>query len=373
MTVDENTIGRLLCIGIRGSEPGEPILESDLEACAAAGVRAVILFDVDVPGMLRLRSEGMSAEDAAAQSPRNIRSPEQLRCLTSHIRSRLGDDTLICVDQEGGATSRLGLEQGFKPGVSAIEFAAMSQTEQQANALIQASQLSDAGINFNLAPCVDLAMEPESSIIARLGRSFGDDPEVVTVCARAIIAAHTSRGIGTCLKHFPGHGSARGDTHKRLVDITDTARPDHELLPYRDLLATGQDSVAVMVAHVLDRRVDSELPASLSPRFIEGSLRGELGFDGLVATDSIDMAAIEDAWSPGDAAVRAIMAGADLVIDGFNLNPSRMEHPALPLMTSIRNAIEDGSLSAERVSKSLSRIDRFRRALSLSTTTPQKK
>jgi beta-N-acetylhexosaminidase len=356
-------VGRLLCVGIRGATPGEQRLEQDLDACAASRIRAVILFDVDVPPYLQSCACGVADDDALLRAKRNIESPEQLRALTDHIRDRLGDDTIICVDQEGGVTSRLSKRRGFAPGPSAHEFTDLAPAKRRAESERQAAQLAYAGIDLNFAPCIDLALEQASSIIARRGRSFGASVDTVVACARDVIAAHSAHGIGSCLKHFPGHGSATGDTHRGMVDVTETAVPDSELAPYRALLDANDPAVMVMVAHVMNRRIDPVRPASLSPAFIDGLLRGELGFDGVVVTDSIDMAAVLDQWSVEEAAVGAIVAGADIALDGFNLDPTRAEHPAQRLAGALRDALASGALTASRVARSIARIERFQSAL----------
>ncbi|MBZ0171475.1 MAG: hypothetical protein K8E66_03770, partial [Phycisphaerales bacterium] len=213
-------LGRVFCVGVRGVSPDDPLLRQDLAACAAAGVGGVILFDIDVPAWNERVSRGDDHRAAAAACPRNIESPEQLRRLTTFIKSQLGEHTMICVDQEGGPTSRLGASHSFDPGPDAHHFAAMDIERRRAEANRQAAQLAAAGIGVNLAPCVDLSIEPGSSIIAGQGRSFGAVPEIVVENARIVLEAHAAHGVGACLKHFPGHGSVTGDSHHGAVDIT---------------------------------------------------------------------------------------------------------------------------------------------------------
>ncbi|MEO1511265.1 MAG: glycoside hydrolase family 3 N-terminal domain-containing protein, partial [Planctomycetota bacterium] len=216
MTTDAK-IGERLMLGLRGSEPGDPGLETDLAACASVGVRAVLLFDRDV----------------ASGRARNVIGRDQLRGLTAHIRSRLGADTIIAVDQEGGRVQRLGPDHGFAAHPSAAEFAGMPPRDRVAAADRLAAELADVGINLNLSPCVDIG--DGSPVIGGLGRSFGGDPDAVVECASAVIVAHRGRGIGCALKHFPGHGSAPGDSHKTLPDITRSFDPGRDLAPYRAL------------------------------------------------------------------------------------------------------------------------------------------
>jgi beta-N-acetylhexosaminidase len=295
-------------------------------------------------------------------APRNIINPPQLRRLAGHVREVLGADVFVGIDQEGGRVARLTSARGFSDDPSAVEFAALPGAQQEQAARDQARQLADLGIDLNFAPCVDLDLEPSNPIIGGRDRSFGAVPEQVNACAARILHAHRAAGVAACLKHFPGHGSSRGDTHLGAVDITDSWRREAELAPYRALLPSP--GVAVMVGHLLHRELDPTVPASLSRAVIQDLLRRDLGFAGVVITDSIDMHAIADHHSPAEAAIRAIDAGADLVVDGFNLD-ERDEHPAELLAEAIERAAADGRIEGgmARVEESAARLDALRREI----------
>jgi len=352
--------GRLLCVGIRGSEPGSEQLRNDLASCRDAGVGGVILFDVDVPALRRLEREHGRAD--RHQAPRNIIDPEQVRRLIAHVRETLGPGVFVAIDQEGGRVARLNSSRGFSEDPSAAEFAALSATQQVQAAQRQARQLAGLGIDLNLAPCVDLDLEPSNPVIGSLQRSFGADPQKVISCAAPILRAHHEAGVATCLKHFPGHGSSRSDTHAGPVDITTSWQRETELEPYRALL--GSPGVAVMMGHLIHRDLDPTEPASLSRAVSHGLLRKELGYDGVVVTDSIDMHAITDRYPIAEAAVRAINAGADLVIDGFNLD-ERGEHPARMLAKALERAVAEGRIEGgmARLEQSAARLDTLRRQI----------
>lgn len=351
--------GKLICTGIRGAVPGDEVLERDLAACRQAGVGGVILFDVDVPTWHRLRRDGLSDDEARRRAVRNIISPDQVRALTAHIREQLGPDVFIAVDQEGGRVARLSAARGFAADPAARDLGALPQEALQAAARQQARQLAELGFDLNFAPCVDLDLEPDNPIIGQLGRSFGAEPVAVVSCAKAVLAAHRAAGVAACLKHFPGHGSSRGDTHAGAVDITATWQREPELAPYRELL--GLPGLGVMVGHVVHTRLGGPVPASLSGEIVDGLLRRELGFDGVVVTDAIDMLAVADHFSPGEAAVAAVAAGVDLVVDGFNLT-ERAEHPAPVLARSLARGFDTGRIpgGATRLKQSLQRLRKLR-------------
>lgn len=344
----ERLAGRRLMVGFRGGGPEDFGFREDIEACREAGVGGVILFDVDVPAMRAAIKAGASATDARAQAARNIRSPAQVRELVGLLREMLAPELLVAIDQEGGAVARLGPGRGFAPAPSAAEFARLTPVEQAAAAAELVRPLAEAGIDVNFAPCVDLALAKEGAI-ARAGRAFGADAEQVIVCARRALEAHVAAGVTACLKHFPGHGSAAADSHEALPDLTEAHR-EAELAPYRALRAP-----MVMTGHLLHRRLDPQLPASLSPAVTTGLLRGDIGFEGVIVTDSLDMRAIRDRWSAPEAAVLALRAGADLAMDAHNLTGAR-PCEAVAMRDAIARAARDGDLDTDALRASEDRI-----------------
>ncbi len=344
----ERLAGGRLMVGFRGSGPEEPGFCEDIDACREAGVGGVILFDVDVPAMRAAIKAGVPAADARARATRNIRSRAQLRELVGLLREILGAELLIAIDQEGGAVARLGPGRGFAPAPSAAEFARMTPVEQAAAAAELVRPLAAAGICVNFAPCVDLALAKEGGI-ARAGRAFGADPEQVIACGQRVLEAHAAAGVTACLKHFPGHGSAAADSHEALPDITQAHR-EAELAPYRALRAP-----MVMTGHLLHRRLDPQLPASLSPAVTTTLLRGDIGFEGVIVTDSLDMRAIRDRWSAPEAALLALRAGADLALDAHNLTSARACE-AVAMRDAIARAARDGDLDADGLRASADKI-----------------
>jgi beta-N-acetylhexosaminidase len=341
---DIRRAGALLTVGLRGCRPGDPVLESDLDVCVRAGVGGVILFDVDVPAYRAALGRGAGPAEARWSARRNITGPGQLSTLIGYLRTRLGDDLVVMIDQEGGHVSRLRPELGFAGTLPTADvFASLSGWERSAAALAQAELLSSLGIDVNLAPVVDVAVDPESAVVAR-ERSFGRDPRQVLGCAQAVIAAHRGAGVASCLKHFPGLGSVVADTHERLPTLDGRYDAACELAPYRELIQGPHAPEMVMAAHVVWPDRDPERPASRSPAVLTGVLRDELGFDGVVATDSLDMGAAQEGIGAEAALVEALAAGADVLLYAANLRVDDFDsgHPALRLARAVAQAVERG-------------------------------
>lgn len=339
------SLGRMLMVGLRGAEPGDPDLEADLDLCAKHKAAGVILFDRDI----------------ATDRGRNITSPEQLARLTAHIRQRLGADTLIAVDQEGGRVQRLNPAAGFANHPSAAGFAEMPRLEQAEAAAKLVRELTAAGINMNFAPCVDLATVPDTGVIGALDRAFSAKPSAVADCARVVIDAHTNAGVAYCLKHFPGHGSAGSDSHHELPDVTASIELDAELAPYRSLL-TDDPLICVMTGHLLCRGLDPERPASLSEPITRGLLRARLGFDGLVATDALDMEGVRSRWSLAECLALAASAGADLLVHACNSRRGERAADVFVALDGASTLLARLPKIGRRLDESMARLDRTKRA-----------
>lgn len=337
--------GRVLMVGVRGGTMDDPRTREDVTACRAAGVGGVVLFATDL-------GEGCD---------RNIHHPEQVRRLVNDLRHELGMDLIVAVDQEGGQVARLRPERGFEPHVSAASFGRMDPFSQRAQARAQAKQLASLGVDLNFAPCVDLGVNPDSPIIAGKDRAFGREAGAAVTCARVWIDEHTRCGVRCCIKHFPGHGSAMDDTHDGLVDITDSYEEASELAVFEDLVRRYGDQIAVMTGHLVHRRIDPHLPASLSRAHTGGLLRARCEFDGVVVTDSLDMGAITERYTAADAMALALNAGADILLDGANMKDRVRPGAALPLARALVELVESGRVTggAERLERSAERIGRM--------------
>jgi beta-N-acetylhexosaminidase len=291
----------------------------------------------------------------------NARSREGLEGLTRLFASAGRHSApFIAIDQEGGAVQRLGPKIGY-PAVPTAQAIAGKRDPEGAKAVYggMARELRAAGFNFNMAPVADLGFEARNPVVTKWGRCFGADGATVARYAGACIAAHRQAGVLTALKHFPGHGSTLVDSHAKPVDITATWRPD-EIEPYRQLSRSGLIDV-VMTGHLAHAKLTGGDPATLSRQAIAGLLRRDIGYDGAVITDDLDMAAIRSRYDLADAVVRAIAAGNDLVL----LSNSATPDPELPLKmaAAVRDAIVQGRLPAARIEEAGQRIAALRARL----------
>lgn len=341
----ERKIGQMVLVGFRGMSVDDagPVVEQ----IRAGQVGGVVLFDRDV-----LNGEPV----------RNIRSADQVRALVNGLQQAAGGALLVAVDQEGGRVARLKEQYGFPPTVSQRELAQRGVQATREQAAVTARTLSQLGINVNLAPVVDLDVNPASPAIGALGRSFSADAQIVSEHSRAVIEGHHERGVRTAIKHFPGHGSATADSHRGFVDVS-TTWSEAELDPYRALIRDGMVDM-VMTAHVFNRNLDPEWPATLSPSTITGLLRQRLGFSGVVVADDMQMGAIADHYGLETALRQAIVAGVDIVTFANN-NPRAYEPDIAPRAINIIAAlVEDGTISEARIDESVGRIRALKQRLS---------
>ena len=278
----------------------------------------------------------------------NVVGPRQLRRLVADLLEVLGPGALISVDQEGGAVLRLPFLPSPPPGMSLG--AADDPELARAVGAATARGLAAYGFNLNFAPVLDLNTNPANPVIAE--RSFGADPERAGELALAWHEGHVRQGVATTGKHFPGHGDTTVDSHlglpvvhKRLDELRRL-----ELVPFAQ--AAGRVP-ALMTAHIVYPELDGELPATLSQRILTGLLRQELGYDGVVVSDALNMRAIADRWGAPEAAVRSLAAGADLVMPLGDL--------ALQAATlaRVQEALDRGELDRRQMEASTERIERL--------------
>ena len=285
-----------------------------------AGQMIVVGFvgdGVDDKGVAAVREEVAAGDIGGVMYLKtNVASRKAVQAMNAafHEAAPAGLPPFITLDQEGGLVERLDDSVGFKEIPDAASVAAKNSPE-QARGVYEglAKGVADWGFNVNFAPVVDLAVNPNNQVIAKYGRAFGKSGDVVSSYAAQVIAAHHDAGLLTSLKHFPGHGSSTADSHEGFVDITKTWKQS-ELDPYRELISGGYEDF-VMIGHLIDTNVDpSGVPASLSKQWIEGVLRGELGFKGVVITDDLEMGAILDHFNLKQTVIQAVRAGVDVLL-----------------------------------------------------------
>jgi beta-N-acetylhexosaminidase len=309
-------------------------------------VGGVILFDYDMP---------------SKRYGRNIKNPQQLKKLNADLQKLSDTKLLIAIDQEGGKVNRLRTVYGFPPTVSAKYQGKVNDRDTTAKYAAQtAATLAHVGINLNFAPCVDMDVNPLCPVIGKLERSFSANPEIVTAHAEIWLTEQARQGVTGCLKHFPGHGSAKSDTHIGAADVTGTWSAA-ELEPYRRLIRTGKVQ-AIMTAHVFNAKLDARYPSTLSEAVITGLLRRQLGFDGVVITDDLAMGALVDHYSLEETLVQAVLAGADVLClsnNGKTYDP----HIARKAVDLIFKAVQDGRIPPQRIEESYARIMQLKRSM----------
>lgn len=332
----EQKIGQMLMVGFYGTSA--PKDSPICQAIRRYDIGAVILFDVN---------------PVRPNKPKNIVSKAQVKRLTAQLQAcSPRHDLLIAVDQEGGRVQRLKSKYGFYGRFPSAAEVAKNGKAYAANVYTKmAKELHDVGINYDLAPVVDLSLNPKNRVINGLKRSFGKDPKKVAAYAQTFIEAMHRYDIVTSLKHFPGHGSSLGDTHKGFVDVTRLWQRK-ELEPYR-LLKTTADTV--MVAHVYNKKLDARYPATLSKRIVTDLLRRNIGFEGVVITDDLQMGAIAKKYSLKETLRLAIAAGNDILLFGNQIDPKRIYSPKT-LVETVAALVREGKIDAKRIDASYRRI-----------------
>ena len=287
---------------------------------------------------------------------RNIESLEQMVALSRELHGLFESPPLVSIDHEGGKV--------FRPDEPFTRFPGNDVTGRMGAEIVKAvgaamaRELKAVGINWNFAPVVDVNSNPDNPVIG--SRSFGSDPELVGRMGCALIRGLQEEGVAACAKHFPGHGDTSTDSHKTLPVV---ARPRQdleqiELPPFRKTIECGVASI--MTAHVLYRSLDAARPATLSPDIIRGLLRSQMGYNGVVVSDDLEMKGIANDRSVADAAVEAIAAGVDVLLICRSADAQNQALDALG------RAVRSGDLAEERVKEALARVNALASRFALS-------
>jgi beta-N-acetylhexosaminidase len=325
----EEKVGQLFVVGFDGTEPSEMFRE--------------LMADYAVGGVIYFS--------------RNIDTPEQTATLSRDLQAlaweTMGVPLLISIDQEGGAVARLPFG-GIIPSAMAIGATGNPERAREA-AVALSTQLDTLGITMDLAPVLDVNNNPANPVIGV--RSFGEDPDAVAEYGKAFVETMQEEGTAACGKHFPGHGDSDVDSHCALpvIDHERTHLDRIELRPFRAAIEAGID--AIMTAHVSFPTVaETDTPATLSERVLTGLLRDELGYDGLVMTDCMEMSAIADSVGTVEGAVQAVRAGADQVLVSHTPECQRAA------IEAVIEAVRDDIIPEARIDRSVERILQVKKA-----------
>jgi beta-N-acetylhexosaminidase len=278
----------------------------------------------------------------------NIADHDQLARLCADMRSE-NPDVLIGVDEEGGDVTRLHVATGSPyPGNLALGVVDDVELTRSVAAQI-AADLASVGVNLNLAPDADVNSNPDNPVIGV--RAFGAEPKLVAAHTAAYVDGLQSSRVAACAKHFPGHGDTVVDSHHGLPIVHDdiAALRSGALLPFQAAIEAGVASI--MTAHLLLPAYD-DVPATVSRRILTGLLRDELGFDGLIMTDALDMQGVKGLYGIADSGVRALAAGADALCGGPEVTDENTE----ALRQAIVAAVAGGRLDEARLAEAAGRV-----------------
>ena len=337
----DQQIGQLIIAGFRGKT-----IEKDSDIVNYINeyyIGGVILYDEDLA--------------IGGAGTRNIESPPQVKNLIGQLQEVANDTLLISVDQEGGEVHRLRSDYGFTETPSWNHIGLLNnQLMTQQFSKTMANTLSHLGINLNFAPVLDLD-HGVGTVISDSKRAFSSDPKIVKENSKIFIDQHKEHGIITCGKHFPGLGSASGDTHEGFTDISETWTVK-DLLPFDEMIRDG-DLDMVMVSHAFDKKLDPVYPSSLSKIIINDMLRNDLGFDGPVICDDPSMRAISDHYNLNDTFELMLNAGVDLFCLGNNLIYDPDYIPKA--IKAIKDLVISKKISEERIALSIRRINKTKK------------
>ncbi|MFA6337055.1 MAG: glycoside hydrolase family 3 protein [Candidatus Paceibacterota bacterium] len=339
-------IGQMLIVGFRGSKIAEKsTIGGQIESLNLGGV---ILFDYDNP---------------SKSFPMNIINPEQTKTLISGLQSFSDVPLFVSIDAEGGLINRLKEKYGFTDFPSAQYLGEKNDpalTEQTANDL--GRELKNLGFNLNFAPDADVNINPDNPVIGKLERSFSNDPEKTAKQAIAFIKGLHKNDIISAIKHFPGHGSSKNDSHLGLTDVTKTYRQE-ELIPFQRIIEQGYADM-VMTAHIMNKTVDENYPATLSPLFLQDILRKQLGFQGVIISDDMQMGAIAKNYGFQESVIKSINAGCDVLILSNN-NDNYDKDIAPKARDIIFEAVKNGEIKEETINNSYLRIMNLKKKFGL--------
>ena len=278
-------------------------------------------------------------------SKSNMLSKEQLAGMISHTKSYAKVSLFIATDEEGGKVNRLMDSVGTTKVDSPYSYKDNGINTASCNAKIIANDMNNLGFNLNFAPVADVWSNPNNAVIAQ--RAYSNNFREAGNLVDAAVRGFHEGGVCTTLKHFPGHGDTYEDTHTSTAYVSKSRDQleNEELQVFRKGIEAGTD--LVMVGHMIVENIDNTAPASLSEKVVTELLRNEMNFTGLIITDSLEMNAVSEHYTGGEAAVRAIKAGNDLLLEPKDLNEAVM---------AVMNAVSQGEITEQQINEHVLRI-----------------
>ncbi|MBT3181342.1 MAG: beta-N-acetylhexosaminidase [Deltaproteobacteria bacterium] len=321
-----NDIGQLLMIGIEGTKVSDDLKSFIKES----NVGGVILFK------------------------RNCAKLRQIFDLINELQDISDTPLIVGLDEEGGRVSRLPEQFTKYPAMRDVGRVDTDGSIAHKIGETLGRELRTVGFNINFAPVLDVSTDAFNPVIG--DRAFASDPAVVSKLALEFIRGMESMGVGGCGKHFPGHGDTDVDSHKGLPVLNHTRRrfDTCEFIPFREVAKAGVSSM--MIAHLMAPNLDPNEPSSISRKIVDGILRKEMGYDGLIFSDDLTMKGLADLHAPSESAWMTINAGCDIAMvcsENLELHRSVME--------SLKRASDDGNLLQDRIAETLKRIDSFKK------------
>jgi len=331
-------IGQMILVGVRSSQIDTAVLDE----VRAGKVGSIIYFENNVP-----------------KSPSAFTA---LKKMSWTYQKAASIPLFISIDEEGGRVNRLKEKYGFTKTISAENVGKSKSLDSlRFYSEATAATLAGLGINVNFAPSVDLASNPLNPVIAKLGRSFSAKEDSVTLLAKEVVKQHRRFGIITSLKHFPGHGSSKADTHLGLTDVTNTWEA-RELKPYQSLIDSGYVD-AIMSAHIVNKKIDRKgLPGTLSKSVLDSLLRKKMHYQGVVFSDAMEMKAIASNFGLEEAIKLGINAGIDILCFAHNV-PGMDERTGDGVHALIKKFVASGEIPKARIDESFRRIMKLKKKL----------
>ena len=332
----EKMISKMVVLGFNGETVNS---NDEIYKNIKAGLGGVILFDKDPNDK---------------QKVKNVRNKEQLNRLTAQLQAISNQKLLISIDQEGGIVQRLKSSDGFVNTPKAIDVALKGENFAKETYALLAKDLKQSGINTDFAPVVDLAINKENKVIVTRGRSFGESSKDVIKYSSIFVDELKKQKIISVLKHFPGHGSSLGDSHLGFVDISNTWSPK-ELEPYKYFIQNNKVDM-IMSAHVYNKNLDKDYPATLSYEINTKLLRNKLGYEGVLISDDLQMQAISKHYDLKQTVTLAINSGVNMLLFANQLaKPISLKE----IVNTVYSQILNKEISIEQIIKSNERIDRM--------------